>query len=199
VGHSTRGGLRGVPAAIKYVHHLATSITAADRPGAQTQPIDRQSGLDRLAIADVELATAWEGVLLLGDATTVTAARAWRDAVWDLALIARRDSRIADNWDTVLVANKRARDRYYAAARKSLVERGEPLPPEHTHTGGHRSPGADRAVGQLQTGSMVVDLLRRMLEDDLALGPPPRQRPPTCTNSLTCASPDSSSSLAHPS
>jgi hypothetical protein len=91
---------------------------------------------------DVELATAWEGVLLLGDAATVTAARTWRDAVWDLALIARRDSRIVDDWDAVRAASKRARDQFYAAARKSLVVRGEPLPPSPRTLGaiGHPEP-----------------------------------------------------------
>jgi hypothetical protein len=74
-----------------------------------------------MAQADVQRTKAWEGVLLLGNADTVAAAREWRWAVLQLERAARGIA--GDDFDWV-VAVRRAdegRDRFYDAARASLT------------------------------------------------------------------------------
>src|SRR5690348_3525183 len=73
MGHTPRQSKRAIP--------LALRISAPYRRYSKSHPIDREQELVLLAEANVRRTKAWEAVLLLGDEATVTAARAWKDAV----------------------------------------------------------------------------------------------------------------------
>lgn len=107
--------------ALKEVHLLAHRITAPSRPASRAHPIDRTTGLDLMAQADALRTKAWEGVLLLGDADTVAAAREWRWAVLQLERAAR--DLAGDDFDWVAAVRRadEGRDRFYTAARVSLT------------------------------------------------------------------------------
>ncbi|GIJ79195.1 hypothetical protein SAMN05443287_102533 [Micromonospora phaseoli] len=81
--------------------------------------LDRDEELTALAEADFRHTLAWESVLLLGDGPTVTAARAWRDAVWEIERLARAGS-TGDGLPGLLHRANEARDAFYGAARGGL-------------------------------------------------------------------------------
>ncbi|MDG4797194.1 hypothetical protein [Micromonospora sp. WMMD1082] len=97
--------------ALKEVHTIAGRLIGGYR--------DRDAELAALAEADFRHTLAWENVLLLGDGPAVTAARAWRDAVWDIERLARDRSTDHQLPDLLHRANE-ARDRFYDAARGGL-------------------------------------------------------------------------------
>ncbi|MFI9525976.1 hypothetical protein [Micromonospora rosaria] len=109
---------------VKEIHAVSLRMIAAERPASRGHRIDREEGLTRLADADVRHTLAWESLLLLGDAATVSAARTWRDAVWEIERVAR-----GLPGPPVVVADlvRRAdqgRDDFYRAARGDLGVRG---------------------------------------------------------------------------
>jgi hypothetical protein len=106
--------------AIKAVQVAASRLVADRIPGASTGPVDRDAGLHLLADAGAARTKAWEAVLLLGDATTVAAARDWREAIWQLEQIAADQSLGAAEWAQRLTVVDQSRDHFYEAARASL-------------------------------------------------------------------------------
>lgn len=108
---------------IKEIHAVAVRMLADERPHSRGHRMDREEGLTRLADADVRHTLAWESVLLLGDASTVAAARDWRDAVWRIERAARGLTQGDDHADLLHRANE-ARDHFYRAARGGLGVRG---------------------------------------------------------------------------
>ncbi|GAA1366283.1 hypothetical protein GCM10009661_18730 [Catellatospora chokoriensis] len=133
--HSVRWDQRRLDAyadygrSLKHIQFLTGRLSAPNRPNAKTQPIDREAGLAALAQAETERAAIWENVLLTGDATTVSAARDWRKAVWKMELIARGIEVSDVTWEEALQIAAAARDGFYEAARSSLAVTGGPLPP----------------------------------------------------------------------
>jgi hypothetical protein len=110
---------------VKEVHAVALRMLAStDRPGSRGHRLDRETGLARLAEADVRQTLAWETVLLLGDAPAVHAARAWRDAVWAIERLARGLSEKDVNVTDLLHRANEARDAFYSVARGGLGVRG---------------------------------------------------------------------------
>ncbi|MFG1779765.1 hypothetical protein ACGFIR_27050 [Micromonospora sp. NPDC049051] len=110
---------------IKEIHAVANRMLVDERPHSRGHRMDREEGLTRLADADVRHTLAWESLLLLGDASTVSAAREWRDAVWQIERVARGldpgdDHDLAD----LLHRANEARDLFYRAARGGLGVRG---------------------------------------------------------------------------
>jgi len=63
-------------------------------------------------------------MLLLGDEPTVTAARAWQDAVGAEEHLCSGDSIDEMEWQSAVEAIDQARDRFYFAARESLGVHG---------------------------------------------------------------------------
>jgi hypothetical protein len=102
--------------AVKEMHLVAMRLTRS----AATDPAD----LHELNEADNECSKAWEGVLLLGDAGTVDAAREWRESVYQLVSAARGRASADFDRDTALHRADEGRDRFYAAARTSLAVGG---------------------------------------------------------------------------
>ncbi|MBQ1024711.1 hypothetical protein [Micromonospora sp. C95] len=97
--------------ALKETHTIASRLTGGH--------LDRDAALAELAEADFRHTLAWENVLLLGDAPTVAAARAWRDSVWQVERLARDGQADADR-PTLLHRANEARDGFYRAARGGL-------------------------------------------------------------------------------
>jgi hypothetical protein len=64
-------------ATVKEIHALALRVSAPYRRYSKSRPIDREQGAELLDEANARRTKAWEVMLLLGDETTVTAARAW--------------------------------------------------------------------------------------------------------------------------
>jgi hypothetical protein len=110
-------------AAIKEIHTLTFRVSAPRRR-SEWQPIDHEEGLKLIAEANARRTKAWEAVLLLGDEGTVTAARAWRDAVHAEELLCSNDAIDETEWKLAVNTVDEARDRFYVAARESLGVRG---------------------------------------------------------------------------
>jgi hypothetical protein len=89
-----------------------------------SRPIDREQGLELLAEASVQRTKAWEAMLLLGDEITVTAARAWQDAVGAEEHLCSGEPIDEMEWQSAVEAVDQARDRFYLAARESLGVHG---------------------------------------------------------------------------
>ncbi|MEU7895208.1 hypothetical protein AB0B45_20395 [Nonomuraea sp. NPDC049152] len=118
----------------RYAHLLKIQIHLAQRIGAARglprtgNPIDIEEGLAQLDEAETKRAAEWESVLLVGDAATVAAARTWHEAVWNVELYAKGMRNDPDGWVSAVGAMSRARDAFYASARRDLGIAGPPPP-----------------------------------------------------------------------
>jgi hypothetical protein len=111
-------------AVVKEYHALALRLSASARRLTKSPPIDREQGLELLTEADARRTKAWEAMLLLGDESTVVAARAWHSAVHaeaDLCIIESIDEMA---WKSAIETVDQARDSFYVAARESLGVHG---------------------------------------------------------------------------
>jgi hypothetical protein len=111
-------------ATVKEIHALALRVSAPYRRYSKSRPIDREQGLELLAEANARRTKAWEAMLLLGDEITVTAARAWQDAVGAEENLCSGDSIDETEWQSAVEAVDQARDLFYLAARESLGVHG---------------------------------------------------------------------------
>ncbi|SCG54253.1 hypothetical protein [Micromonospora coxensis] len=105
---------------LKEIQAISVRILAADTGDAHRSGMDPTVGLPRLADADVRHTLAWENILLLGDASTVRAAQAWRDAVWSIEHLARGVANGDESLSDRLHRANEARDAFYRAARGGL-------------------------------------------------------------------------------
>jgi len=119
--------------AIKEIHLLAFRLSATRRGSSRSQPIDRETGMDLLAQADLHRSKMWESVLLLGDAATVEAARLWHEAVRRLVRLASERTNdpshegsedLSDDWRAAVQLVDNTRDLFYIAARQNLLVEG---------------------------------------------------------------------------
>ncbi|MCW6004135.1 hypothetical protein K1W54_06015 [Micromonospora sp. CPCC 205371] len=106
--------------AVKEMHLVAMRITRR----SPTEPADREADLHALNEADNECSKAWEGVLLLGDAGTIDAAREWREAAYQLVSAARGRASADFDRESAVRDTDEGRDRFYAAARTSVAVGG---------------------------------------------------------------------------
>ncbi|WP_435204997.1 hypothetical protein [Micromonospora sp. bgisy143] len=111
--------------AVKEVHTYALRIANLN---ALRHGVDREHALARMEEADIRRTKTWESVLLLGDATSITAAREWRAAVTDIARYARGVTSAGFELAAGLGHANETRDRFYQAARASLGIRGSAVP-----------------------------------------------------------------------
>ncbi|MEV3990484.1 hypothetical protein AB0J57_16410 [Streptomyces sp. NPDC049837] len=118
-----------------YANTLKAQIRIAQRIGADrgfehvTDPLRPEEGLPQLAEAESRRAAEWESVLLVGDADTIGAARAWHEAVWNVELYARGLRDDPAGWAEAVQQVTLARDAFYARARRDLGIAGPPPPP----------------------------------------------------------------------
>ncbi|MEU6486310.1 hypothetical protein [Streptomyces sp. NPDC046887] len=117
-----------------YANTLKAQIRIAQRIGAArgfenvVDPLEPDDGLILLAEAESKRASEWEAVLLVGDAKTIAAARAWHEAVWNLELYARGVREDVAGWARAEGRISQARDEFYACARRDLGITGPPPP-----------------------------------------------------------------------
>ncbi|WP_409058839.1 hypothetical protein [Streptomyces sp. SYP-A7185] len=124
---STRWDERRLEAYLRYADAIKRFTSLAGRLAANRglfdlpQPLEQEAGLTMLADAELERGYAFEAVLLMGDAETISAARALQRHAWILEQIAReqRPATPAD-WLQALRQFQEKRDAFYLAARKSL-------------------------------------------------------------------------------
>ncbi|RSN45582.1 hypothetical protein DMH12_29885 [Streptomyces sp. WAC 04229] len=117
-----------------YANTLKQQLSVAQRMGAArgfphaVDPLDTEQGMTQLAENEVRRAAEWESVLLIGDAETIGAAREWHEAVWNVELYARGLKDDHAGWTRAVQQVSRARDAFYALARRDLDIAGPPPP-----------------------------------------------------------------------
>ncbi|GAA1854915.1 hypothetical protein GCM10009736_22170 [Actinomadura bangladeshensis] len=98
--------------------YLTTQRLAAHRGLEFTvDPLDPEEGMGLLAQAESRRQAEWEAVLLVGEAETVAAARAWHEAVWNVEPWSRglRNDQegwtaASSTWRSAATVSTRARD-----------------------------------------------------------------------------------------
>ncbi|MER7735165.1 hypothetical protein ABTX80_30140 [Streptomyces erythrochromogenes] len=107
--------------AIKKFTSLAGRLAASKGLFDLPQPLAEEAGLELLAEAELERGYAFEAVLLMGDAESISAARALQRHAWALERLVR-DMRpgTPDDWMRALREFQEKRDEFYIAARNSL-------------------------------------------------------------------------------
>jgi hypothetical protein len=114
--------------AVKHMVRLCRRIAETKGLLSTGQPIDVDSALAALADAETQRAAQWETVLLLGEPTTISAARAWSEQVWRVEHIVRQDHPDASSFIEAYQEAMRLRNEFYARARADLGITSGPLP-----------------------------------------------------------------------
>jgi hypothetical protein len=122
--------------AVKQFILMASRISASHGLGPRAQPLPAsEENLEQLAQAEVDRATAWEQVLLIGDPATIAAARRWHQRAWELEHFARGIRTGSEGWAATYAAADDARAEFYRNARHdlsvvgNLPASGDRLPP----------------------------------------------------------------------
>lgn len=128
--HTTRWDKSRLDALVAYANALKQEAQLCLRMHAFTvgglpsdvPPLDPSTGYAQLIAAEDHRASLFESLLLLADAGTVGAARAWQEAVWLLFPFVDPGTTRAPEGDFLdaFRAAGRARDSFYASARRSL-------------------------------------------------------------------------------
>jgi hypothetical protein len=105
---------------------LASTLGLAEATWEQgMHPVSVEEGLSALADLERVRSSRWQKVLLLGDANTVAAARAWHQAVWQIIWYVRGMKEGADGFRRAYSEAVDVRDAFFASARDDLgVARG---------------------------------------------------------------------------
>lgn len=106
--------------AVKHMIRLCRRIAETKGLLSTGQPIDLDSAFTALADAETERAARWETILLLGEPTTISAARAWSEQAWQLEHILRDDHPDAATFIDAYRKAMRLRNDFYAHARTDL-------------------------------------------------------------------------------
>ncbi|HWO64311.1 MAG TPA: hypothetical protein VNO31_30190 [Umezawaea sp.] len=114
--------------AVKQMVRLCRRIAETKELLATGQPLDLDTAFTALAEAETERAARWETVLLLGDPTTISAARAWSEQVWQLEHILREKTPSPTAFTNAYRNAMRLRNNFYAHARGDLDITSGPLP-----------------------------------------------------------------------
>ncbi|MFI5470311.1 hypothetical protein ACIA6D_08810 [Streptomyces cacaoi] len=107
--------------AVKRFTSLAGRLAAGKGLFHLPQPLAEETGLELMAEAELERGYAFEAVLLMGDAETISAARALQRHAWVLEQFVR-DMRpgTPEDWMKAFREFQEKRDEFYVAARDSL-------------------------------------------------------------------------------
>lgn len=131
----TRWDDKRLAAYTEYANGLKKSLEVSYRLAAthgypaSTQPIDLDTGLQALAVAEADRTAKWETVLLLGSPEAIAAARRWHKAAWMLRYVARGETTIEhDEYVRLYESMGRLRDEFYEAARADLGIKSGALP-----------------------------------------------------------------------
>jgi hypothetical protein len=115
---------------------IAIRMAAARGLPSPAAPLDPKDGLPLLLEAEARRGAKWQTVQLLGDPTTVSAARRWHECAWRLDGFAKGRFDGSEEFQAAWKSAGIARTQYYAAARASLgVQNGDlPQPPEEVES-----------------------------------------------------------------
>jgi hypothetical protein len=113
---------------VKRVFEMSMRIAAHRGLASSHAPLAPNEGLSDLAELGTERASRWESVLLLGDPTTVAAARDWHRLTWQMDAFVRGTQTDDDERKDLLRQADTVRDRFYDAARSDLGVTGGRLP-----------------------------------------------------------------------
>ncbi|MDQ0605467.1 hypothetical protein QF037_009812 [Streptomyces canus] len=124
---ATRWDEHRLAAYLSFIGELDEFIEALERMAAAkgTFPIARsirvEEGLEILAQANAECNHAFESLLLMGDSSTISAARALRRSAWNLEHLVQPDySGSVGEWRIAYREYQERRDDFYSAARGDL-------------------------------------------------------------------------------
>ncbi len=107
--------------AIKQELRITMRMAGGRRLGPQTEPLGMAEGTRLHQEAEQERSYRFESLLLLGSPEAVDAARAWQHAVWDLyQYVATDEAATEDGYTRMYEATGVARERFHAAARRSV-------------------------------------------------------------------------------
>jgi hypothetical protein len=115
--------------AVKRLIHVSTELAAARGIQHSSDPVEIEEGLRTLNAVEADRTAKWEAVLLLGEAATVAAARAWHEAAWRLEWYARGRISGQAGWEEALSQADAARQVFYHHARADLGVTGGNVPP----------------------------------------------------------------------
>jgi hypothetical protein len=111
---------------VKTYVQLAKRICASQGLTARVVPLPLDEGLERLADAEQDRSTVWEQVLLLGDPSTINAARKWHESAWRLELLARGADGGRYDYSDLMAELHETRAEFYACARIDIGVKGHP-------------------------------------------------------------------------
>ena len=114
--------------AVKHMVRLCRRIAETKGLLSTGQPVDLDTAFTALAEAETDRAARWETVLLLGEPTTIAAARTWSEQVWRLERILREDDPDSSTFADAYRGAMRLRNEFYARARADLDITSGPLP-----------------------------------------------------------------------
>ncbi len=114
--------------AVKHMVRLCRRIAETRGLLPTGQPIDLTSAFADFAEGETQRALKWETVMLLGEPTTISAARTWYEQVWRLERILREESPEKSAFIDAYQDAMRLRNEFYACARKDLNITSGPLP-----------------------------------------------------------------------
>lgn len=114
--------------AVKHMVRLCRRIAETKRLLPTGQPIDLKAAFAEFAEGETQRALKWETVLLLGEPSTIAAARTWYEQVWRLEHILREEEPDKSSFIDAYQDSMRLRNEFYAQARKDLNITSGPLP-----------------------------------------------------------------------
>ena len=114
--------------AVKHMVRLCRRIAETRSLLPTGQPIELDSAFAAFAEGETQRALKWETVLLLGEPTTISAARTWYEQVWRLEQILREEHPDKSLFLNAYQDTMRLRNEFYAHARQDLDITSGPLP-----------------------------------------------------------------------
>jgi hypothetical protein len=114
--------------AVKHMVRLCRRIAETKNLLPTGRPIDLDAAFVAFADGETQRALKWESVMLLGDPTTISAARAWYEQVWRLEHLLREDQPDKTTFLDAYQEAMRLRNEFYAHARRDLNITSGPLP-----------------------------------------------------------------------
>jgi hypothetical protein len=132
----------GYSSAVKRQVHLCLRLAASNNLGTMdVGTLDAAKGLPLLEAADARRAELFEGLLLLADKPTITAARRWQEAVWKLHETVNGTRTVNQRTFMSLFGTAgKARDKFYRVARSSLSVEGSFVSGGHFEVNGGNQP-----------------------------------------------------------
>ena len=106
--------------ALKRAYELSKRISASRGLPTTAQPTPVEQGLAELSLTSIRGAELWESLLLLGEPSTIAAAKAWHQKIWRMEAFANGQLTDPAEWRKAITAADETRSRFYETARRNL-------------------------------------------------------------------------------